>query len=1288
MMYNKLGQVDKKFGQKIALVLMFLVVFSSFTIASDDCGVMCQIIDFFSYREDALVGQAEELPPTDHLSSILEGSSDIIQLDAYRRKLVQQGNDEQAQFDFVMGGRTEIQKQQIARIIKDFGRDHGGDRPAYEYFQISVKYIDEFSKFERSLNTNQRRDANTFISGYQTDNGGERPSLSKIQRSVGISSSEVYSPAEYESILQYKGGSVLLGTDSPSSFWDADVTDEDVDNALSLFYSDENYNPPDDLFPPLATLEELEEGIADEEFDLGDDGGDSSSEDREREPVPEIEESDLQLEPINIEDLPAEAPDLRGTFDFKTREDGEYEGRLVKKFEHDGKTYFVYDVFNQKTGSSSSDNQLDLEMSYMVFDSEGNYVRDILESSVKLSEEANLGSFIDAASDASRNIHFAADVSGQLNNPLSYPPTTDTDYLNFEDSAGDEYIAQLYNQNKGQERDALIKKYRSSTTSFEEGIAIQIALEREHGFVFRLSEEQLDRLPRRVYDDDNKEWIRRYDGKYYSDSDGVRTVAVYSKGSGILTPEYVLEESSWKPAEILPSADSRIPAGDKEDSSDAQSENSQGFLGAIGGWISGLLGSSDEEGESDSEDEDETEVKPEEPEQEKDEQRRPIVGGTANKPSSDYSVAKLDKGKLPVNSGIDLGNANVPPGAQFILESKEGNNQGMFAYKFDETTGNIQYKEFRDGEFTGKWTNSRHNAAQFIQNVRSGGENVNLVGVRNAPTSFDQLRTTWRLQSGRSAADIFTLENGAKFGPNYYAFSTSEGIIYKKNCDTECQNLDPGERLNLEENPGREDAVKRANARRQGAEIERDEEEDSEEEDSEETSTSTFELEREQYSPDSIIRSFQKGEITRLRASQLLEARAKINQDNAKETRLKSQVPDPRSGDWNAPPTGSTMVYTEGDKEYTITFDKGHWTYMGDNGKPVDVTNKLNNDNTQDFVNKDKDNHAESLETRTKIDQDLSDAYFYQYSWIEDIDPRFNEDGKKIDGKAWDDADVFAYDLLLKGRYVGDVAGGLASLAQRLGSYRHLSNLIIPKSVMGKWMDFANNDFLQRWGNLPNFATRKWCDYDDKKRADTPGQAYSFFVTSSGSYQFVGSLQAEMSTNNVPLLCEPNEDDELVCDNDLYCNEENQICYEDKNFQTETDGYLYKITWGVSAPQDEKQTPYVDENGISIKFNLRLKDSTGSYKWLYSVNGKKDATVFELKNGARDGAAIVRFSNQKYTEACIVFDDKYRVKDGEGKVVRDICTTFKSIIQDSVKYDYTSPTASTTTSSEEVQLEI
>ncbi|MBU1622501.1 MAG: hypothetical protein KJ597_02915, partial [Nanoarchaeota archaeon] len=134
-------------------------------------------------------------------------------------------------------------------------------------------------------------------------------------------------------------------------------------------------------------------------------------------------------------------------------------------------------------------------------------------------------------------------------------------------------------------------------------------------------------------------------------------------------------------------------------------------------------------------------------------------------------------------------------------------------------------------------------------------------------------------------------------------------------------------------------------------------------------------------------------------------------------------------------------------------------------------------------------------------------------------------------------------------------------------------------------------------------------------------------------------------------------------ENEVYtCHEkqvcvEDSFCYADENEDFDPDsnepleGYYYKITWGVSAPSDEAFTPFLDENGVAVSFNIYLDDLS-----LYKMGGVASKGAIELNNGNSDQDFITHYSAQQYTQACIKWDKAPEsAHTVGGELVDDVC---------------------------------
>ena len=267
-----------------------------------------------------------------------------------------------------------------------------------------------------------------------------------------------------------------------------------------------------------------------------------------------------------------------------------------------------------------------------------------------------------------------------------------------------------------------------------------------------------------------------------------------------------------------------------------------------------------------------------------------------------------------------------------------------------------------------------------------------------------------------------------------------------------------------------------------------------------------------------------------------------------------------------------------------------------------------------------------------------------------------NEQGKWKNGDKDKELDAHTAEKAdaIKSSTTGFVAGAQTAvesyyaITNSIRSYPALSKLLFKDlggtDAVEKWQKSADQTFAPMLGS--NWFPSAICEGRtsilglENSNMDINSKGKQFIKTVSGTYQGVASVQGERSADKSPLLCYANPDMEAkvkyICDNEQVCKEDG-FCYANDNDNAENplEGYFYKITWAVSAPQDEKLTPLVDENGVAVTFNVVLKDANGNIvARLYSKDGNNQYPI-ELNNGAKDRDMIVHYSEKMLKEVCI-----------------------------------------------------
>jgi len=223
---------------------------------------------------------------------------------------------------------------------------------------------------------------------------------------------------------------------------------------------------------------------------------------------------------------------------------------------------------------------------------------------------------------------------------------------------------------------------------------------------------------------------------------------------------------------------------------------------------------------------------------------------------------------------------------------------------------------------------------------------------------------------------------------------------------------------------------------------------------------------------------------------------------------------------------------------------------------------------------------------------------------------------------------------------------------------------------------------------------------------DVQTSGASIIETPSGTFQSVATIQADRSRIG-PILCESNSEGEDYCaEEGLEC-EDDGFCYNSAGEIAE--GGLYKITWGVSAPANEQATPYLDENGIAVTYNIVIC-KTGQEVPTYADPCPDEVRIYnylgdntyplKLENGEKDGASFIQWSSNDYDTACIDWGNPPITQGGRGTGAAasvnfigsggvdlpDNCVNIKGTLNDdygpgTVQVDSTSGTAGTTSES-------
>ena len=196
--------------------------------------------------------------------------------------------------------------------------------------------------------------------------------------------------------------------------------------------------------------------------------------------------------------------------------------------------------------------------------------------------------------------------------------------------------------------------------------------------------------------------------------------------------------------------------------------------------------------------------------------------------------------------------------------------------------------------------------------------------------------------------------------------------------------------------------------------------------------------------------------------------------------------------------------------------------------------------------------------------------------------------------------------------------------------YHELSSLLFGREFMSGWRESVDQAFASAY-----LGVEYWESAVCQGEFDVVGGSVGAIERSGGLVQFIGNIQAERSPP-VPLLCGEGG----ACKKGQ-CRAKDAVCILNGQPVQE---FFYKISYGVTAPDDEKLTPFADETG-AVSFNIVL---TGPEKSVPIL-----PAFVETQNGEVKKDIIVKYSPRLYTKACVVFEKKALGRNGE---VTDICT--------------------------------
>ena len=200
-----------------------------------------------------------------------------------------------------------------------------------------------------------------------------------------------------------------------------------------------------------------------------------------------------------------------------------------------------------------------------------------------------------------------------------------------------------------------------------------------------------------------------------------------------------------------------------------------------------------------------------------------------------------------------------------------------------------------------------------------------------------------------------------------------------------------------------------------------------------------------------------------------------------------------------------------------------------------------------------------------------------------------------------------------------------------------------------KWIEGVDEFFAEYY-----LGEEYWTSAICKQWWDVAPQKGMALIETPYGYQVAGHIEAE-KTPVAQLFC----DGEGKCPADLECKKE--ICYASGKKEPAS-GYLYKISWGVTAPSDAKFISSYAGGGSELAFNLQVGGEKTAY--LFSEGGFASSNTLKLKPGesskSQFPSMIVEYSPYNFNKICIRWGDNapQTLSSGfprEMEAVDDIC---------------------------------
>ncbi len=226
--------------------------------------------------------------------------------------------------------------------------------------------------------------------------------------------------------------------------------------------------------------------------------------------------------------------------------------------------------------------------------------------------------------------------------------------------------------------------------------------------------------------------------------------------------------------------------------------------------------------------------------------------------------------------------------------------------------------------------------------------------------------------------------------------------------------------------------------------------------------------------------------------------------------------------------------------------------------------------------------------------------------------------------------------------------------------------------------------FAKGWPSVEYFESAICENWYSVLPEDSKESNVAVIKTGAGTVQFIGHIEAEFQEVDT-IVCEADN----TCPANLDCRPDG-FCYDSgasKNAKPAS-GYLNKISWGVTAPSEEKfveaEAGKYGSSGDEITFNMHIYLKGGKDFLVFKeVDSTPDINSIKLKTGEsslqKHSPVIVDYSTKVIEKVCIEFGDSkpQTLREGVEAPLVGLGKGYSGDLTESVEKICTSPSKAT-----------